>query len=89
MSAKMEGNFDVAAVIAGQAVLSVKQIVETIVRGTAAWPTISSQLSASGLQASRPGAIRAKVEHVLRVLKCQFGYRKVRYREMKRTRQRH
>ena len=24
--------------------------------------------------------IRAKVEHVFRVLKCQFGYRKVRYR---------
>ena len=28
----------------------------------------------------RHGAIRAKVEHVFRVLKCQFGYRKVRYR---------
>lgn len=26
------------------------------------------------------GTIRAKVEHVFRVLKCQFGYRKVRYR---------
>ena len=26
------------------------------------------------------GAIRAKVEHVFRVMKCQFGYRKVRYR---------
>ena len=26
------------------------------------------------------GAVRAKVEHVFRVLKCQFGYRKVRYR---------
>jgi transposase, IS5 family len=26
------------------------------------------------------GKIRAKVEHVFRVLKCQFGYRKVRYR---------
>lgn len=24
--------------------------------------------------------IRAKVEHVFRVMKCQFGYRKVRYR---------
>ena len=24
--------------------------------------------------------MRAKVEHVFRVLKCQFGYRKVRYR---------
>jgi IS5 family transposase len=24
--------------------------------------------------------VRAKVEHVFRVLKCQFGYRKVRYR---------
>ncbi len=23
--------------------------------------------------------VRAKVEHVFRVLKCQFGYRKVRY----------
>jgi transposase, IS5 family len=26
------------------------------------------------------GSVRAKVEHVFRVLKCQFGYRKVRYR---------
>ena len=25
-------------------------------------------------------AVRAKVEHVFRVLKCQFGYRNVRYR---------
>jgi len=29
---------------------------------------------------ARAGAIRAKVEHVFCVLKCQFGYRKVRYR---------
>jgi IS5 family transposase len=28
----------------------------------------------------RFGKIRAKVEHVVRVMKCQFGYRKVRYR---------
>ena len=28
----------------------------------------------------RHGSVRAKVEHVFRVLKCQFGYRKVRYR---------
>jgi IS5 family transposase len=28
----------------------------------------------------RHGAVRAKVEHVFRVLKCQFGYRKIRYR---------
>ena len=27
----------------------------------------------------RHGPIRAKVEHVFRVLKCQFGYRKVRH----------
>lgn len=26
------------------------------------------------------GSIRAKVEHVFRVIKCQFGYRSVRYR---------
>lgn len=26
------------------------------------------------------GVIRAKVEHVFRVIKCQFGYRKIRYR---------
>ena len=29
---------------------------------------------------ARTGPIRAKVEHVFRVLKCQLGYRKVRYR---------
>jgi IS5 family transposase len=28
----------------------------------------------------RFGKIRTKVEHVFRVMKCQFGYRKVRYR---------
>jgi transposase, IS5 family len=28
----------------------------------------------------RVGKVRAKVEHVFRVMKCQFGYRKVRYR---------
>src|SRR3954468_2901918 len=28
----------------------------------------------------RFGSARAKVEHVFRVIKCQFGYRKVRYR---------
>jgi len=28
----------------------------------------------------RFGKVRVKVEHVFRVLKCQFGYRKVRYR---------
>jgi len=39
------------------------------------------QLSASQKKRNRRhGAIRAKVEHVFRVLKCQFGYRKVRYR---------
>jgi len=26
------------------------------------------------------GVVRAKVEHIFRVIKCQFGYRKVRYR---------
>ena len=28
----------------------------------------------------RFGKIRAKVEHVFRVMKCQFGYRRARYR---------
>ncbi len=28
----------------------------------------------------RHGAVRAKVEHIFRVIKCQFGYRRVRYR---------
>ena len=28
----------------------------------------------------RFGKVRAKLEHVFRVVKCQFGYRKVRYR---------
>ena len=28
----------------------------------------------------RFGKVRAKVEHVFRILKCQFGYRNVRYR---------
>jgi IS5 family transposase len=33
----------------------------------------------------RHGRVRAKVEHVFRVLKCQFGYRKVRYRGIKKN----
>jgi len=33
----------------------------------------------------RFGKVRAKVEHVFRVLKCQFGYRKVRYRGIKKN----
>ena len=39
------------------------------------------QLSAAQNKRNRRfGKVRAKVEHVFRVLKCQFGYRKVRYR---------
>ena len=39
------------------------------------------QLSAAQKKRNRRyGTIRAKVEHVFRVLKCQFGYRRVRYR---------
>jgi len=39
------------------------------------------QLSISQRRRNRRfGKIRAKVEHVFRVMKCQFGYRKVRYR---------
>jgi len=29
--------------------------------------------------------IRARVEHLFRILKCQFGYRKVRYRGLEKT----
>lgn len=39
------------------------------------------QLSASQRRRNRKhGSVRAKVEHVFRVLKCQFGYRRVRYK---------
>ena len=39
------------------------------------------QLSSSQKKRNRKlGSVRAKVEHVFRVLKCQFGYRRVRYR---------
>jgi len=39
------------------------------------------QLSGSQRKRNKKhGAIRAKVEHVFHVMKCQFGYRKVRYR---------
>ena len=44
-------------------------------------PKAGRRLSSSQQKRNRRhGAIRAKVEHVFRVLKCQFGYRKVRYR---------
>ena len=32
------------------------------------------------LRSDQATEVRAKVEHVFRVLECQFGYRKVRYR---------
>jgi IS5 family transposase len=34
----------------------------------------------------RHGAVRAKVEHAFRVLKCQFGFRKTRYRGLAKNR---
>lgn len=44
-------------------------------------PKASRRLSSSQQKGNRRhGAIRAKVEHMFRALKCQFGYRKVRYR---------
>ena len=44
-------------------------------------PKAGRRLSSSQVQHNRRhSAIRVKVEHVFRVLKCQFGYRKVRYR---------
>jgi transposase, IS5 family len=33
----------------------------------------------------RFGKVRAKVEHVFRIVKCQFGYRKVRYRGIRKN----
>ena len=33
----------------------------------------------------RKSSVRCKVEHIFRVIKCQFGYRKVRYRGLKKN----
>lgn len=33
----------------------------------------------------RKSSVRCKVEHVFRIIKCQFGYRKVRYRGLKKN----
>ena len=33
----------------------------------------------------RKAAVRCKVEHVFRIIKCQFGYKKVRYRGLKKN----
>ena len=44
------------------------------------------QLSSSQKKRNRKHAgIRARVEHVFRVIKCQFGYRKTRYRGIKKN----
>jgi IS5 family transposase len=44
-------------------------------------PKAGRRLSSSQKERNRKhGSVRAKVEHVFRILKCQFGYRKVRYR---------
>ena len=40
----------------------------------------STFLPLAGSRVDRQLAIIARVEHVFRVLKCQFGYRRVRYR---------
>lgn len=34
----------------------------------------------------RYSSVRARVEHLFRIIKCQFGYRKVRYRGLKKNR---
>ena len=34
---------------------------------------------------SRKSSVRSKVEHIFRIIKCQFGYRKVRYRGLKKN----
>ena len=33
----------------------------------------------------RQSSVRSKVEHIFRIIKCQFGYRKVRYRGLKKN----
>ena len=33
----------------------------------------------------RKSSVRYKVEHIFRIIKCQFGYRKVRYRGLKKN----
>ena len=33
----------------------------------------------------RKSSVRCKVEHIFRIIKCQFGYRKVRYRGLKKS----
>ena len=33
----------------------------------------------------RKSSVRSKVEHIFRIIKCQFGYRKVRYRGLKKN----
>ncbi|MCP4934935.1 MAG: transposase, partial [bacterium] len=44
------------------------------------------QLSSSQKKRNeKHGSVRAKVEHVFRVVKCQFGYRKTRYRGIKKN----
>ena len=34
---------------------------------------------------NRKSSVRSKVEHIFRIIKCQFGYRKVRYRGLKKN----
>ena len=44
-------------------------------------------LSASQKQRNRRHSrVRARVEHIFRILKCQFGYRKVRYKGLAKNR---
>ena len=49
-------------------------------------PKVGRKLSTTQRKRNRKhGSVRAKVEHVFRVMKCQFGYRRVRYRGIKKN----
>ena len=49
-------------------------------------PNAGRKLSTTQRKRNRKhGSVRAKVEHVFRVMKCQFGYRRVRYRGIKKN----
>ena len=49
------------------------------------WVSAEFLLLSTGPIENRKSAVRCKVEHAFRIIKCQFGYRKTVYRGLKKN----
>ena len=66
-------------------ILNFRHLLERHDLTKAIFAAVAEPLERRGAKNKRFGKVRAKVEHVFRVLKCQFGYRKLRYRGIRKN----